>query len=224
MTGAVVFEDQLEIPSLGNLDAFRLWVRSPAFPEQGRIDYIAGRIEVDMSPEDLHRHGTPKTELVVVIGSRVRTLDLGELYTDRSRVVCPEADLSVEPDVVFVSHASLESGRVRLVAGVSGAPDQFVEMEGAPDLIVELVSDSSVRKDTVRLLEAYERTGVREYWLVDARTEELSFQIHQLGPAGYEAVAQDDRGFQYSRVLDRCYRLERSRNRYGRLRYDLREG
>ena len=95
MTGAVVFEDQLEIPALGNLDAFRLWVRSPAFPEQGRIDYIAGRIEVDMSPEDLHRHGTPKTELVVVIGSRVRALDLGELYTDRSRVVFPETDLYV---------------------------------------------------------------------------------------------------------------------------------
>ena len=41
------------------------------FPERGRIDYIAGQIEVDMSPEDLFTHGSLKTEIAVAY-SRAR--------------------------------------------------------------------------------------------------------------------------------------------------------
>ena len=142
MATAILFEDQLEIPAVQDLAEFRRWAASDDFPEPGRIDFVAGRIEVDMSPEDLHTHGTPKTELVVVLGSRIRELGLGELYTDRARVSCPVADLSAEPDIGFVSNDSLDSGRVRLVPKFGGEQDRYSELEGAPDLIVEIVSDS----------------------------------------------------------------------------------
>ncbi len=60
MATAVVFEDQLRIPPIASLEDFRRWVRSEHFPERGRIDYVTGEIEVDMSPENLFFHGTLK--------------------------------------------------------------------------------------------------------------------------------------------------------------------
>jgi len=224
MATAVLIEEQIEIPAISQgLPEFRRWATSDEFPETGRIDFIAGRIEVDMSPEDLHTHGTPKTELIVVIGRRVREAGLGELYTDRARVSCQSANLSVEPDIVFVSNERLNEGRVRLVPKSSEATDRYVELEGPPDLIVEIVSDSSVRKDTERLPSRYWEAGVREYWLVDARGRELVFRIHRHGESGYEPAPNDDDHFQYSAVLDHWYRLDRTRNRHGRLQYTLQE-
>ena len=137
MVVTLVFEEQIEVPmDLRCLADFRRWATSDDFPECGRIDYITGRIDVDISPDDLHTHGKLKTEVVIVLGRRVKQSGLGELYTDRARVSCPEADLSVEPDVVLVSESSLDGGRVRFVPKTGGAADRYVELEGPPDLIV----------------------------------------------------------------------------------------
>lgn len=223
MATAVLIEDQIEIPAITGLADFRAWAGSDRFPESGRIDFVCGSIEVDMSPEDLHTHGTPKTELLVVIGTRVRQQALGELYIDRTRVSSLEADLSVEPDIVFVSHESLESGRVRLVPRAGGQADRYIELEGAPDLIIEVVSDSSAGKDTRRLPIAYWQAGVSEYWLVDARAPDLLYRIYRRGETQYEPAPVDAARFQYSRVLDSGYRLDRTRNPYGRLQYTLQE-
>ncbi|NQU23988.1 MAG: Uma2 family endonuclease [Candidatus Nealsonbacteria bacterium] len=217
-----VLEEQIEVPmDIRCLDDFRRWAVSDAFPERGRIDYIAGRIDVDMSPEDLHTHGKLKTEFVGVLWQQIKREGLGEIYTDSTRVSCPEADVSAEPDVVFISEASLDSGRVRLVPKASGAADRYVELEGPPDLIVEIVSDSSARKDTERLPVAYYRAGVTEFWLIDARGDELLFHIHRRGPSQYEPVEPDADGYQHSAVLGSRYRLDRSRNAKGRIEFDL---
>jgi Uma2 family endonuclease len=221
MSHAVLIEDQLEIPALQGLEDFRRWAKSDAFPESGRIDFLSESLEVDMSPEDLHTHGNVKVELIGAIWQRVRRGELGELYTDRARVTCPQVGLSVEPDIVFVSNDAFDAGRIRLVPKSSRAADRYNELEGAPDLIVEVVSDSTVRKDTARLPNAYWQAGVREYWLVDARTDDLLFRIHHRGDAEYEPAPVAEDGFQYSAVLDCWYRLERLRNRYGRLQYNL---
>lgn len=220
----LVFDEQIDVPlGIGCLADFRRWATSEDFPDRGRVDFIGERIHVDMSPEDLHTHGKLKTELVVVLGGRNKQSSLGELYTDRARVSCPDADLSAEPDVVFVRESSLDSGRVRLVPKAGGGADRYVELEGPPDLIVEIVSDASVRKDTERLPEAYHRAGVDEFWLIDARSDEVLFRIHRRGPSDYEAVEADGDGFQYSAVLERRYRLVRTRNQAGRVVFDLQE-
>jgi Uma2 family endonuclease len=224
MAGAIILEEQIEIPmNLRSLAEFRAWTATDAFPQRGRIDYLAGRIEVDMSPEDLHTHGKLKTEILVVVGRRVKDLRLGETYTDRARVSNPRAELSTEPDVVFVSDASLNLGRVRLIPRAAGGADRYLELEGSPDLIVEIVSDSSVVKDTQRLPPAYFAAGVTEFWLIDARGADLLFRIHRRGAAAYEPADCDPQGYQYSAVLAAWYRLDRSRNEFGRICFDLGE-
>lgn len=85
MATAVVIDDTLTIPGCDGLAGFRGWTRSPGFPSTGRIDWIAGSIEVDMSPENLFTHGTLKTEIAAKIYARVRAADLVvEILSDSS--------------------------------------------------------------------------------------------------------------------------------------------
>ena len=224
MTSTVVFEEQVEVPlNLGSLAEFRRWALSDEFPHRGRIDFLAGRIEVDIAPEDFFCHGTLKVELIRGLSQHLKETGAGHLVTDRTRVSCPEADLSAEPDIVFVAHQTLQMGRARLVPAAAGQPGRYVELEGAPDLVVEIVSDRSVVKDTRRLPEAYFKAGVREFWLADARSEQLVFLIHKQGEAGYQAVEPGPEGFQHSEVLHCGFRLDGQRDLQGHWTFDLRE-
>ncbi len=223
MATSVLIQGSLEVPFLRSLGEFRTWAASEAYPQQARIDFIAGRIEVDRSPEDLYCHGILKTRLVIALGQIIDAGDLGELFSDITRISSPQADLSAEPDLVFVSYDALESGRVRRVPKVTGEPRRFVELEGAPDLVVEIVSDESVGKDTQRLPAAYYQAGIPEFWLLDARKDHLGFQIHQRAETGFEPVAPDANGFQHSAVFDRSFRLSRRQARAGGWQYDLQQ-
>jgi Uma2 family endonuclease len=218
----VLLEHEIEIPTIRNLAEFREWALSESFPERGRIDYIAGRIEVDMSPEDFFTHGTLKSEIAAEVKDRVDELDLGHTLIAETRISSIPGDVSAEPDVVVITHEAFDEGRVRLVPKATGEPDRFVEVEGAPDLVVEIVSDSSVNKDTRRLPGAYFEAGIREFWLIDARRKELVFQIHRRGEKEFAPTARDVDGYQRSEVLDAWYWLERDRHRRGHWIYRLR--
>lgn len=224
MAASVIFEEQVEVPlGIRSLDDFRRWALSEDFPERGRIDYIFGNIEVDMSPEDLFCHGTLKVEMVRVLSGQVKAEGMGHLFSDRTRISCPEADLSAEPDIVFVSYEALASGRVRRVPGAKNEPGRYVEFEGAPDLVVEILSDSSVQKDTRRLPAAYFKAGVREFWSADARGDALLFQISHRGDAAYQPVEPDAEGFQRSGLFGCGFRLDRRRGPQGDWEFDLHE-
>jgi Uma2 family endonuclease len=223
-SSVVVLEEQeadIEIPYFDSLAQFRAWALTDELPQRVRVDYIDGRTEVDMSPEDLFFHSSVKVEIVAELRNILRAEPTGYLASDRTRVSCPEADLSVEPDVLYISAESLDSGRVRLVPKATGENDRYVEVEGPPAVVVEVVSDSSVGKDTERLPVSYWEAGVEEYWLVDARATDLLFHIHARGVTAFEPVRSDAEGFQRSRVFRRRFRLARQRDRHGRWVYDL---
>ena len=221
MATSVIIEDEIEIPIIRSLDDFRRWALSDGFPERGRIDFVAGKIEVDMSPEDLFCHGKLKGLIYAELLQRTEGQDLGHSFVDRTRVSVPAAGLSVEPDIVFISHESLDSGRVRLVPKSGGEPGRYVEVEGPPDLIVEIVSDSSVTKDTQRLPEAYAAAGVREFWLADARTEPVVFPIHHWAEGKYCLAEADAEGYLRSNVFDCRFRLDATRDARGHWKFSL---
>jgi Uma2 family endonuclease len=222
MSGTIFLEERIEIPmGLASLAEFRAWALSDDFPESGRIDFIGGRIEVDMSPEDLFTHGTLKGKIYSVLLTLVDAARLGHLFTDSTRLSSVSGDLSCEPDIVFVSWQSLESGRVRLVPKAGRESGRYVELEGAPDLVVEIVSDRSVGKDNRRLPPAYFAAGIDEYWLVDARPAELLFRIHTRGRDGFTPVEPDADGLQPSTVFGRKLRLLRHTGPMNLWQYDL---
>ena len=204
----IVYEDRVLIPDgVNGFPSFRRWTHASGFPERGRIDYIAGRIEIDMSLEQLFSHGRLKTELIATL-SKCMARSEWLICTDSTRVADAATGLSAEPDLVLVSRESLRSGSVGL-APKADRPDDFVEIAGRVDLVVEIVSDASVTKDTHRLPKAYFEAGVREYWVADARGEALSFLIHVRGRDGFQPVAIEDDGWQSSPALGRAFRLTR---------------
>ncbi len=225
MSVGIRIDNQLDIPpGIETLDAFRRWVHSDDFPDQGRIDWVGGKLEIEIAPDSVFWHSSPKTEIGTVIAHQVRSGDLGYVFIDKTRIVMPDVDLACEPDVVFISHTSIDDARIKFVQSQSSPDkDSIREIEGPPDLVVEVVSDSSVSKDTERLFGDYDEGGVDEYWLVDAREAELSFQIYSRGPARFEPAATDDNGCQRSEVFDTWYRFTRHRDRHGLWRYDLEE-
>jgi Uma2 family endonuclease len=209
---AVIFEHELRIPTDAfTPEGFADWAASESFPETGRIDFLAGDVEVEMSPEDLYTHGVVKTAIVLTLGDLIVRTDLGDVFTDSTRVTSRFAQLSAEPDAVVVFRETLASGRVRLVPSLSREADRYLAIEGAPDLVVEVVSDGSQKKDTERLPRLYALAGIPEMWLADARGMEIRFTILTLEGGSYRAVPADADGWTASPRLERSFRLIRRR-------------
>jgi len=213
--------EDIQIPrTAGELAGFRDWACSDDFPENGRIDFLDGEIEVDMSPEELGIHGLVKAEIAAVLQFLVARKGIGNVYIDRGRVSNPAANLSVEPDIVVVFWDTIDAGRTFNVPS-KRRPGRFVEMEGSPDLVVEIVSDGSVRKDLIRLPPLYAKAGIPELWLVDARGETIRFEIHRLVAGRYEIGSSDAEGWIASPRLGWRFRLQRREVRPGRWSYRL---
>jgi len=75
----------------------------------------------------------------------------------------------VQPDVIYVS---------RKRAGILGR-----RVEGAPDLVVEILSPTTGRRDLGEKLRLYAESGVAEYWIVDPDLE--TFELLENTPDGF---------------------------------------
>jgi len=223
MEPVIVFQPEgIEIPAgIRNLERFRAWARSEAFPERGRIDWVAGRLEVDMSPEDVFTHGTPKSAIAGKLISLLQELEKGLVFIGKTRVSSPGANLSAEPDVLVILDESLATGRVKLIPKASGEEGRYVEVEGSPDLIVECVSDASVSKDKKLLRDLYHAAGVSEYWIVDARGKKVDLKVLCFRKDGYVEARRDAAGSLLSEVLGRRVRLVRRPKRSGAIYFRL---
>jgi Uma2 family endonuclease len=219
MSTTVVAEGEfVQIPDwVGNLESFRRWAHSDEFPETGRICYLDGEVWVDMSKEQLFTHNQVKGEFAIVLGGFVKARRIGRYIPDGMLVSNVEASLTSQPDGAFISNKSLRARRVRLVEGVE---EGCVELEGAPDMVLEVISRSSVRKDTKTLRELYWRAGIREYWLVDVRGERLEFDILRRTPDGYVSTRKQG-GWMKSAVFGKSFRLTRRKDALGHPEYTL---
>lgn len=205
-------------PDATTLAGFRVWSSSDNFPQTGNIAFIGGELFFDMSPERLDSHNKVKTEILRVVATLAIEEDLGEAYSDRTRIVNADADLSCEPDGALVSWKSFETGRVKKIPTVDNV--DFIELEGSPDWVMEIISPSSEIKDLKDLKDRYHRAGIREYWLIDARGDKVRFQILIHHGAGYVEVSPV-RSWVRSRVFGRSFRLKRFKDRLETWSYRL---
>jgi Uma2 family endonuclease len=204
-------------PSVVDLKSFRLWTRSKTFPEHGRFSYLAGELWVELDMEQVYTHNQVKGEFAISLGALVKATRIGRYFHDRARLSSPKADLSTEPDGFFASYDSLQAERLR---HVEAAEEGCVELEGTPDMMLEVISESSVHKDTVRLRRLYWRAGIPEYWLVDARHGRLRFLILRRGRRGYVATRAKG-GWLFSAVFGRSFRLTQQPDPLGNPEYTL---
>ena len=136
---------------------------------------------------------------------------------DGLRLSNTDADISCKPDATFIATETLRSGEARLVEGME---EGYVEVEGSADMVLEVVSPSSVQKDTVDLRQAYWEAGVKEYWLVDARSEPLKFEILRHTPKGYVATRKQG-GWLKSAVIGKSFQLTQSKSALGHPEFTL---
>jgi Uma2 family endonuclease len=92
-----------------------------------------------------------------LLGVFIRQHRLGRLSTAPLDVLFSEHDIA-QPDLVFISNE-----RTRIIGNKN--------IQGAPDLVVEVLSPSTRRRDEGIKLDVCERFGVREYWLVDVERQ-----------------------------------------------------
>lgn len=199
----VVFQSgALRISSwVHDVSSFERWADDPDFPEKQSVWWLDGEVWADRSMEEYFTHLGVKiafysTLFHLAIESRLgRMVPDGLLYTN--------AEISGNPDGTFISRASRAAGTVTVVGGERRGS---LIVRGTPDMVLGVMSDSSVRKDTDVLFDAYWRAGIPEYWLVDARQSPASFDIWRYTPAGYVAARRE--GWLKSRVFGKSFRLE----------------
>ena len=216
----------LTIPgaALATFDAFRVWKLSRDCPRWGKFEWIGGRVRLEVEPELIVSHNGPRNAVARTLGNLVSEEDRGLCFSSRTPVASPDDAHPVlcEPDFVFLSHEAILEGRVMLTPKV-GRDGDFTEIVGPPDVVVEVRSDSSTRKNTVDLPADLFALGVTEYWLADARVDPPALAIHVRGGDPFEPVAAGEDGFVASIVVGRSFRLETSIGRSGLRQTRLRE-
>src|SRR5713101_2740552 len=136
MNTFVADEAEIQVPEwIDDLKSFQRWLDSDEFPEQGRVCYMRGEVWIDMSKEQLLSHIRVKDQFTRVLGGWVEENELGLYFSDGLRLTNAEADISTRPDGSFLSRETLVLGRAKLV---EGAEEGFVEVEGTPDMVLEV--------------------------------------------------------------------------------------
>jgi Uma2 family endonuclease len=148
-------------------------------PEDGlRHEVLDGEHYVSPSPKKAHQRASSK--LHVRLGSFVEERDLGEIYAAPFDVRFSEHDIA-QPDLIFISNERTD------ILNEDNA-------KGAPDLVVEILSDSTRRIDEGIKRRLYERAGVFEYWLVDPKRQTVTVFRRVRDGFGHAEVLSGERG------------------------------
>lgn len=208
-------------PEAVTLEGFREWATRDDFPERVRVTFLQGEIILDASNQEINTHVAVKGEVYAVLATLVKQRRLGMFCGAGVPLTNVAAEVSNNPDGLFVSRDTLASGRVKLVPW-EGSVHRSRELEGTPDWILEVISAGSVAKNKTRLRKSYHKAGIPEYWLIDARDhDKLIIQILLRRKNGYVAATPDRDGWQRSKVFDRAFRLDRLLDDHGLWDYTL---
>jgi Uma2 family endonuclease len=213
-----VIDGKISVPCwVVDIDSFRRWADSDEFPKTGRVWWLCGEVWADMSKEQIFTHLVVKNEYAFTLTGLAKKGKLGLFIPDGLLLSNFAGDISGNPDGTFLTNETLRSDRIRLIEGKDGG---FTELQGSPDMVLEVVSDSSVDKDLFLLRDAYWEAGIREYWLVDARGDSLSFDILYHTARGYTVRRKKD-GWVKSEVFGKSFRLTKSKNALGHPEFSL---
>jgi Uma2 family endonuclease len=146
-------------------------------PDDGqRYEIIGGRLHV--TPAPWPRHQKIVGELFYRIREYLVAHPVGEVYLAPVDVRVGEAD-TVQPDLAFIALENLDIVGERSITG-------------APDLVVEVASESTQHYDATTKRDAYEAAGVQEYWRVDANSDSVS--VLRREGQGFGPESRLDRG------------------------------
>lgn len=119
-------------------------------PEDERYELIEG--ELLRTPAPIPRHQRISRELEFELLRFVKANDLGEVIYAPCDVYLDNENV-VQPDILFISKERLS---------IIGEKN----IQGAPDIVIEIISENTAYRDLVQKKKLYARFGVKEYWIV----------------------------------------------------------
>ncbi len=146
--------------------------------EETHAEWVEGEVRV-MSPVS-DAHADLNDLLRAIVRLFVEEKGLGMVRSEPFLIRLGEGMPAYSPDLFFVSIPRLHLMRSNF-------------FDGAPDLVVEIISPESRARDRGEKFENYEKAGVREYWLIDPERRRAEF--YHLGEDGfYEPMPVDEQG------------------------------
>jgi len=138
------------------------------FDYEERYEIIEG--EKIMSPSPTWEHNLVTSSLVAIFINYCRKYDCGNVFGDNMDIHLPDEKNIFKPDVsVFLDRNIFKHGK---------------NVHGVPNLVVEILSPSTAKRDFSVKKDAYERNGVKEYWIVNH--VDKSVQVYHLINKKYE--------------------------------------
>jgi Uma2 family endonuclease len=143
------------------------------FPDDGkRHELIDGEHYVTPSP--ITKHQKISGTLFGFLFTHIQRTKIGQLFAAPMDVVLSDLDV-VQPDLLFITN-----NRASIITQKN--------IQGPPDLVIEILSESSRKIDEIIKRKLYERHQIAEYWIVDPELE--SVKIYRFSEQGYSRIAE----------------------------------
>ena len=142
-------------------------------PESERERYELWEGELIMVPSPKEYHQRISVNLEFLLCGFVKQHDLGFVYDAPLDVILSEY-VVLQPDILFIGK---DRGKIIVEEGI----------RGAPDLVVEILSEATADRDRTYKRALYARYGVKEYWLVDPSAKTI--EVLKLQEQGFSQVA-----------------------------------
>lgn len=144
------------------------------FPEDGkRHELIDGEHVVTPTPN--RKHQAVSGNLLGLIWSHLQQHPVGRVFSAPFDVILSNFDV-VEPDLLYISRQRL--------AEIETSP----WVKGAPNLVVEIGSPATRKRDATVKRRLYERFGVEEYWVVDPELDTID--VYRSVDGRYQRTSQ----------------------------------
>lgn len=133
-----------------------------------------------MAPSPFKRHGKVVGRLMFSIGTYAFVNRLGSAFSDNFDVHFPDGNI-LRPDFIFIGAAN-----DKIV--FSNEDENF---HGVPDMVAEVFSRSTMKRDIGIKKDVYERNGVKEYWMIDPWGENVQVYLLRDGKYFLDEVYQN---------------------------------
>ncbi|MEM7129343.1 MAG: Uma2 family endonuclease [Chloroflexota bacterium] len=177
MTTPTLIQDDIRLTLPGDSDSWPLqgawrYADYERLPNDGRrYEIIEGVLFVANAPS--YEHQFTSGEISFHLQVFVKQNNLGVVVSAPFEVHLAASIRPVQPDILFIHREQLPNASI-----------QF--FDGVPNLIVEVISPSSIRRDRNVKFDQYEQAGVAEYWLADPKTR--SVEVYTLSAGGEYAL------------------------------------
>ena len=141
-------------------------------PEDKRYELLDGDLVVTPAPGTAHQRVLRR--LTILLGLSVERTGVGEVFVAPFDVVLSDTDV-VQPDLLFISNE-----RAHIVTDENA--------QGAPDLVVEVLSPSTAERDLTFKRSLYAKHGVQEYWLMDTNVKTVTVLLRDSQDFGVVGV------------------------------------